>query len=246
MKVTCMQIDRQIGLKNEKGSKIKIACVCIAKNEDSYIQEWVEYNTKLGFDKIILYQNNWRTKFDHPNLIKIEFDENRGDRQVFCYNSFISDFKSDFNFAAFFDVDEFLVLKKHRSVKHFVEEYSEHPCISMKWFYFGDNGLKHIENNDFNVLKRFTKRGVNPDIIGKSIVRIDKNPPLMAVHKPHCLCTDIPVEVAQINHYYSKTKEEFEIKKYNRIDDGVLSDRNYEIANQNEIEDHLAYNFFKN
>lgn len=225
---------------------MKIACVCIAKNEDNYIQEWVEYNVKLGFDNIFLYQNNWRTKFTHPNLIKIEFDEDRGDRQVYGYNKFINDYKSEYEYAAFLDVDEFLVLKNHKNIKDFMEDYRDQPAVSFKWFYFGNNGLEKVENNNFNVLPRFTKRGVNPDIIGKSIVRININTPLMMVHTPLCSCLEIDTNIAQLNHYYSKTKEEFEVKKYNRIDDGRLGDHQYNIGNQNEVEDKLAYEFFTN
>ena len=39
---------------------MKIALVCIAKNEDDYIEEWVNYHLKLGFSKIFIYENNWR------------------------------------------------------------------------------------------------------------------------------------------------------------------------------------------
>jgi hypothetical protein len=52
--------------------------------------------------------------------------------------------------------------------------------------------------------------------------------------------------IAQLNHYYCKTKEEFEFKKQNRMDAGSISDHNYNLANQNEVDDHLAYNFFTN
>jgi hypothetical protein len=223
---------------------MKIACVCIAKNEDNYIQEWVEYHIKLGFDNIFIYQNNWRTKFCHPNLTKIEFDEDRGDRQVYGYNKFIWDYKSEYQYAAFFDVDEFLVLKNHKNIKDFLKDYEEHAALSFRWFYFGDNGLEKVENNNYGVLQRFTKRGSNPDIIGKSIVRIDKNTPRMQVHRPDCSYLEVETDAAQLNHYYSKTREEFEVKKYNRIDDRVLEDHRFNLGNHNEIEDKLAYDFF--
>jgi hypothetical protein len=68
----------------------------------------------------------------------------------------------------------------------------------------------------------------------------------MQVHRPNCPYLDVPTDIAQLNHYYSKTREEFQVKKYNRIDDGRLGDHHFDIGNQNEIEDYLAYNFFKN
>lgn len=34
---------------------MKSAIVCIAKNEDHYIDEWIKYHLKLGFAKIFVY-----------------------------------------------------------------------------------------------------------------------------------------------------------------------------------------------
>ena len=40
---------------------MKIALVCIAKNEDNYIKEWITYHKKLGFDDIFIYENDLDT-----------------------------------------------------------------------------------------------------------------------------------------------------------------------------------------
>ena len=50
---------------------MKVALVCIAKNEDLYIDEWIDYHFKLGFDEIFVYQNNWRFNKDIENALKI-------------------------------------------------------------------------------------------------------------------------------------------------------------------------------
>jgi hypothetical protein len=34
---------------------MKTALACIAKNEDNYIDEWIKYHTKIGFDFIYVY-----------------------------------------------------------------------------------------------------------------------------------------------------------------------------------------------
>ena len=87
----------------------------------------MSYHKKIGFDDVFVYQNNWRCLVDTPNLIKIEFD---GDtKQIEAYNHFIQNYKHIYEWAAFFDVDEFLVLKKHGNVKDFIEDYFHHTCI---------------------------------------------------------------------------------------------------------------------
>ena len=47
--------------------KKKIALVTLAHKDDLYIQEWIEYNLKLGFDDIFIYQNNWKWDGYKPN-----------------------------------------------------------------------------------------------------------------------------------------------------------------------------------
>jgi hypothetical protein len=56
--------------------KKKIALVCMAKNEDYYLQEWINYHLKLGFDGIHIFQNNWRfqNKIENENVFFHEYD----------------------------------------------------------------------------------------------------------------------------------------------------------------------------
>ena len=44
--------------KNIKKKNIKICLCAIVKNENPYLREFVEYYKKIGYNKIILYDNN--------------------------------------------------------------------------------------------------------------------------------------------------------------------------------------------
>ena len=56
--------------------KIKI-CICtIAKNENRYIKEYVEYYKKYGVDKIYLYDNNNPNSERFEEVIKEYIDQN--------------------------------------------------------------------------------------------------------------------------------------------------------------------------
>jgi phosphosulfolactate synthase (CoM biosynthesis protein A) len=44
---------------------MKVALVCVAKNEDNYIDEWLNYYNKLGFDNIFMYQNMVHLKYKY-------------------------------------------------------------------------------------------------------------------------------------------------------------------------------------
>jgi hypothetical protein len=238
---------------------MKVALVCIAKNEENYIREWVNYHIKLGFDTIIVYENDWRCEYSHPQLIKIPLDGVR--KQVECYNLFLQQNKTNYDWVAFFDVDEFLVLKKHNNVKDFISEYSTHPSISINWVLFGDNGLTHVDDNNYSVINRFTKRQLVGDIHTKSIVKTVGNFHML-VHNTNGTVVDTnnktrfntpynydkPIDVAQLNHYFCKTKEEF-VKKVERgrADTGTYRDMSeFDKHNINEIDDFYAYNFINN
>jgi len=236
---------------------VRVALVCIAKNETNYIEEWVTYHLKLGFDKIFIYENNWVCDYENEQIVKIKFNGNQ--KQLESYKNFKTKYRLEYDWAAFFDVDEFLVLKKHKNIKEFLIDYDKYDSVGINWVLFGDNGFNGVFNNNYSVLNRFTKRQnvVNPHI--KTIAKLNNDSYFL---NPHCLNTkwvdtnfnlnlgfsnlNGPLDVAQINHYFTKTKEEF-LEKINR---GRADTKNYRSIddfnkhNYNDIDDFYALNFY--
>jgi len=235
---------------------MKVSLVCIAKNEDLYIEEWIEYNLKLGFDHIFIYQNDWRFSKDYENITKIDFDGNV--KQLSAYNHFIENYHTEYDWSAFFDVDEFLVLKKHNNIKDFIEDYKKYKGIGINWVLFGNNNIE-TTTNDFSVIKRFTKRqqGVNPHV--KVILKLSSDLKMRTPHNSNVYIVDTNLKkfrnssnddgddnVAQLNHYFVKTRSEF-IEKINRGRADTKKIREvseFELNNLNEIEDLTALNFY--
>jgi hypothetical protein len=240
---------------------MKVALACIAKDEDNYIEEWLKYNFKLGFDDIFIYQNNWRCNIEMDNLHKIDFDGYG--IQTPAYNNFLQTYHDRYDWVAFFDVDEFLVLKKHKNIKDFMEEYSNHDAIGINWVLFGDNGLTF--DGDYSVLSRFTKRENAVNVHIKCIVKADKNIQY-SVHNPtNCriVTTDHNTiigpfnengkdDVAQLNHYFCKTREEWKFKRlrgggylfHPDHPDFYRPDSTFDAHNFNDVEDTTALNFY--
>jgi hypothetical protein len=237
---------------------MKIALVCIAKNEDNYIEEWLDYYTKLGVDDIFVYQNDWRTNVERENLHKFVLDGINKQREA--YNSFISDYKNQYDWVLFYDIDEFLVLKKHNNIKEFISDYSEHNGIGVNWVLFGGNNQTYVPGGETSLLKRFTMRqkSINQHI--KSIVKLSNNftmdihsPSLPLVDTNHNIFwgpfnSDGDDNVAQINHYWCKTREEY-VEKMNRgradAADPIHNNKPeyYDAYDINEIEDTIARDF---
>lgn len=238
---------------------MKSALVCIAKEEEKYILEWINYNLKLGFNDIFICNNDWEFEYIHPNVHIIPINGKR--MQWHAYNTCYNKLKESYNWIAFFDVDEFLVLKKHESVNEFLNDYIEYPAIGINWVFFGDNDLSGQEIKDYSVLSRFTKRqeGVHSSI--KSIVNTSYPHTFINIHNPvsNIVDTNFNVftdhsnpkgsdEIAQLNHYWCKTKEEFEIKVMKgRADiDEPRNISDFDNNNYNQVVDTTAYDFYKN
>ena len=235
---------------------MKVALVCVAKWEDYYLEEWLEYNHKLGFDKIIMYQNDWRTDIEKPYLQK-EICDGRS-IQVPLYNSVLHH-NEEYDWIAFFDCDEFLVLKKHDNIKDFINEYKDKTnVIGLNWFFFGNMDLKNRYCN--SLLKMFPKRNLNTDQHIKVIVNARSGERMQLPHNTFGTAMDTnghkfhgpfnpngPSDVAVINHYHNKTKEDWELRcKRGRVDCNLEHDYNVwdnEINSNNDVEDLSAFNF---
>lgn len=243
---------------------MKVALVCIARDEENYIQEWIDYHLKLGFDDVYVYTNNWDWDIQQSNVFVKPWDGIRV--QDKAYQDFINTLSYYYDYAAFFDVDEFLVLKQHSNVKDFIQEnIHSKGGIAINWVFFGD--VNHKDKQPFNVngeyspLKRFTYRSILWESI-KTIYKLDSFP-LAGIHSP----TNLPVndtncnvfqnqihpnpsissiEVAQVNHYYTKSWEEWKSKvDRGRADNG--QHRSYadwhNLDGLFNIKDTLALNF---
>jgi hypothetical protein len=239
----------------------RIALVCIAKDEDRYIEEWIEYHLKLGVDSIYIYENDWRSNLGwHEQIDTIPFDGKH--RQVYAYNHWLFSSEAEyFDWAIFIDVDEFIVLKQHSSIQEFLYDYGNIPdgvdAIAMNWMMFGDSGVSESEGS---VLERFTRRGAVPERHIKSIVRLNGDRMMLTTHNTFGFWIDTngkigegqnnfdgSNDVIQINHYYCKTKDEFKRKmNRGRADCGLLwNEWDFDQYNQNEVEDLTALNFIK-
>jgi hypothetical protein len=249
--------------------KKKIALVTLAHKDELYIQEWIDYNLKLGFDDIHIFQNNWR--WENPsynnNVHLHEYDGNsyKSDEPIWvrniqakCFTEFAKKYCDEYEWVAFFDIDEFLVLKKTNDVKEFIKNYEAHDCLIINWAMFGDNGLKTFSEEDTSQLKRFTKRKESLHLQFKSICK----PKPDFEHQVHWTTGEwvdtkfirgnspfnhnASDEIAQLNHYYLRTYPEFLIKR----ERGGVDDVNvkkpietFDENNYNEIEDTVARDF---
>ena len=149
-----------------------------AKNEDRYLVEFVEHYLNLGFDKVIIADNNDKPTIYpilEPYLIKgtVEIWNCRGfgSFQVQLYAMFANE--GNYKWCGYFDADEFLEIGCYSNIKDYLATIKE-DCVSFHWINFGSNGEKHYHEGKLS--ERFP-RPVEPiiyfkeNMFIKSIVR---------------------------------------------------------------------------
>ena len=132
----------------------------IAKNENAYLLEWAEHHIALGFSHIYLYDNNdvdgehITDVFRSTTFVdKISIINVRGQKyiQKHVYNECYHQF--DFDWCAFIDIDEFIVLDKHKNISDFLNSFSQQEAIHLNWKCYGDSG--QITSQPMEVKRRF-------------------------------------------------------------------------------------------
>jgi hypothetical protein len=243
-------------------SKIKCVLVCIAKGERPYIEEFIAYYLKLGFYKIIIYDNSDSNELKFLNSSNVQVIHYPGiGKQIPAYNDFIKRHKHLYDYVAFFDVDEFLVLKRHTNINDFCLQYIFSGALGVNWYIFGNNG--HTKYEPKGVLERFTRRSSIMDHHVKTIAKCSDLVSMM-IHHPNRLNNSAfknisgnvirgPFNfnkddtVVQLNHYMTKSDEELK-KKINRGRATTIFKRKFDELKGflyfNDIEDTSAKDFF--
>lgn len=119
------------------------------KDEHEYIREWALHNRSIGFDKIVLYDDNSSHTYDKElgDLMQEGFIEIRkwtdGEwrRQTRAFNDFVwSGDWGENDYCAFIDVDEFLYFDDGKTVAEFMELYAEFAGVGLSWKMYNANG----------------------------------------------------------------------------------------------------------
>ena len=108
--------------KNDNKTKV---CLCVlGKKENLYIKEFVMHYEKLGFNHIFLYDNNDQNDERFEDIIQDEINKGfvslinyrsyRGEKDNPQYDAYYDCYEKhnkNYNWIAFFDIDEYLEIK---------------------------------------------------------------------------------------------------------------------------------------
>jgi len=245
--------------------KCQLSICAILKDEGLYIIEWLEFHKIVGVERFYLYDNNStddvfekvKPYIDRGEIIWHDWPEQAGQRS--SYNHCLKHYREESEWIAFIDLDEFLFPSEADDLKKVLEEYKEYPGIGVNWLCFGSSG--HISKPEGLVTENFTRRptddGPSAQHGGrmKSIVRPTQT--IRSATPHHFIYVDdeqavtenqqdfvgprtpyTSVKKLRINHYLTKSKEEFRIKSQRGAGNGTNKPfAIFEKYDQNQIED---------
>lgn len=233
--------------KNIKKKKYYLIICSIFKDEAKDMKEWIEYHLLIGVEHFYLYNNFSSDDFLEtlkPYIEKgivtlIEWPIEQG--QLSAYQDCYEKYKNDSQWICFLDLDEFICPYKDNNIREFLKRYRKYPSIVIYWKMFGTSGK--IKRTKELVIEEFYISFEKLFTLGKCFFNTDFK---MKKHKVHLIDAEIKLFnknivvrsinenrkfikynihrksqegfTAQINHYFSKTYDEYVNRKIKRGD----------------------------
>jgi hypothetical protein len=210
-----------------------LSILCVFKNEAPFLAEWVEYHLLVGVTRFWLYDNDSEDDaflalrpYIALGLVQLQRWPGRG-QQKFLYTAALPFLRNQSFWVSILDVDEFLVPVDGHSVPDIMRRFEAHGGVGINWLVYSINGLMlrddrlvierfkaHTEWD--NPLNRHTKTIVNPRRVLELFVHSARYPRGQFGRNVideklswNMLGTPPVHKVLRINHYWTKSLDEF-------------------------------------
>jgi hypothetical protein len=224
-------------------AKSYLSIAAIMRNEAYYIEEWLAFHQAVGVEHFYLYDNGstdgsaeiaqWAagdsvTIFDWPGRL----------RQLEAYGDALGRLRTESQWLAFIDLDEFLFCTRYLPLPTVLREFERVPAIGACWAMFGTSQQRSRKKSVLNSYRMRARRDDGRHRHVKSIVQPEWVPEHVPAN-PHVFrCQSYDTELRpldgafaetvtwsllRVNHYWSKSMEEAVAKqKVPRADTGEL------------------------
>lgn len=216
---------------------------CIAKDEDDYLSEWINFHLKAGVDYFYIYDNG--SKVPIKTIISeaglsayVKVIEMPGkSKQVKAYKNCLRRFGKTSKWIAFIDLDEFILAKSTKgNLPLFLKAYEPYGALAVNWQMFGS--AYHLKRTNRPQLESFTLKAEEnyyknthvKSIVQPKYVKDKGNAHFFkfidgyfAVNENFNIVegsfSNVSVNKIQINHYYCRSLEEYKEKVIRGIAD---------------------------
>ena len=210
--------------------------LCLFVKNERYLEEFITYYKILGIEHFYIYDNEstipikdrlsnnfyseYITFIDFPGLYQ----------QLNAYNDCLEKYGCETEWLIVVDSDEYILPKKHWTIRHFLNFYEDYAAIGINWVIFGSNSNYHRPNG--YLIENYTKCNKSQDDQLKCIIKPYRCSKFITVHHPEVynnnlfinakkdiltwFRTDIDcTNIIQINHYRNKSFQDT-IEKHQR------------------------------
>lgn len=218
--------------------------VClIIRDENEYLQEWLEWHIGQGIQHFYIYDHG--SKQPVKDFIKtldgsvaetvtvIDFGGRHAFAQHEAYNDCLERFGAESRWIGFIDSDEFVKIKNGKSMTEFLKDYEQYGGLFIGWVVYNAGG--QVKKSALPVTQRFTVKAP-PEIdkgLGKTFAQsrymlymlthngymragypvVDENK--NAVKEADLRQPDLTTDLICVNHYYTKSYQEW-VEKLSR------------------------------
>jgi hypothetical protein len=219
-------------------SRAYLSVCCIYRDEAPYLREWIEFHRLVGVERFFLYDN--LSTDDHHEVLAPYIDdgvvtvrtwaEEKGPQRL-AYDDCLRRHEQDSRWIAFLDADEFLFSPTGRPVAELLPEFEPWPAVCVHWAVYGPSGhreqpqglvIEHYLRRTNGRKNRWVKNIIDPmrtahswtphSFLFRAGFAVDEN--RRAIRGPRFGATD-PVSFSKlrVNHYWTKSEEEFMRKR---------------------------------
>jgi hypothetical protein len=220
---------------HSSGQRVAI-CGNLRQGDDAYVDEWVDYHRMLGFSQFYLFDNDWRMEFTQwarkkgPYVVLKPWQwlKNRpyatqvNQQQKWC--SQMARRNGD-AWLAFFDVNDFLVLKKNQThVVDLLDQFQDQEGVGIYQYRFGTSGRRIYQPKP--VTQRFRYRQPVAENTVRRIVRLEALEVGNAPRRSLVVNTlgepipegverrSRPTDTAVFHNYETKSMKEYLLRKF--------------------------------
>jgi hypothetical protein len=160
---------------------MKIGVCAIMKNENQYLEEWINHYSKIGVDKIFIYDNLSKiplkqtlSEINHKINVDVDiklWEDIKFKSQSRAYLDCAKNNK-DFDFIGFFDADEFYMSKKmdiKQDIQDLKNKYKDFNALGVYWRIYGNidpfETKQPIENYKMWFGDKHIKSWINPKVL---------------------------------------------------------------------------------
>jgi hypothetical protein len=212
-----------------------VSLCLIARDENSYLQEWLDYHILLGVKHFWIYDNESAvplsatlSEYIQNGWVTVNTIRGRA-MQLHAYDHCLRTYGQASTWMGFIDTDEFIVPRIPGRLDDFLKGYESYGGLALSSLFFGHDGnRKRPGGGQIGAYRTRTPETFSYNRLIKSIVRPEAvlNPisPHSFLYKENFFCVneagqrvdaqDYPchVEKIQLNHYFTRSVDEWNQK----------------------------------